>query len=101
MLASRLLQLFFALAFVSVTCFATYKITLPLLIKIVDLSIKSARFRMGISFFLAVMFCAIGALQLSDYIEDMGLSLSRFFPLSFLIAGIFVFLGLRKNPLTK
>jgi hypothetical protein len=96
-----MLQLFLALIFVALVCVITYKITLPLIIKIVNLSIESTRFRMGLSFLLAAMFFAIGALQLSDFIEESNPGLSRFFPLSFLITGIWLFLGLRKHPLAK
>jgi len=101
MIASHLLQLFFAFAFVILGCIFTYKMTLALALKIIDLCFDSTLFRMGVIFFLAVVFCVVGALQLKDFIEKTDSGLSRFFPLSFFVSGIFLLLGFRKYTLTK
>ena len=101
MLAGSLFQLFFAIAFVVIVCFISYKMTISLALKVFDLILESSRFRMGICFFLAVIFFAVGVVQLNDFMEGLGLSLSQFFPLSFLITGIFVFLGSKKQSPTK
>lgn len=98
---SGFLQLIFALAFLALACIFTYKITLPLCLKIIELCIDSPRFRMGISIFLALAFCAVGILQLKDFLEEPDLGLAIFFPLSFFVMGIFLFLGLHKQNLNK
>lgn len=95
------LQLIFALAFLALACILTYKITLPLGLKIIDLCFDSEHFRIGVSILLAMVFCAIGVLQLKDFLEEPDSDLSRFFLLSFFVSGIFLFLGFRKRDLTK
>lgn len=91
-----LLQLIFAIAFIALACVFTYKATLPLCLKIIDLCFVSFYFRMGICIFLALAFFAVGILQLRDFFKEPNPGLALFFPLSFLVTGIFLFLGLRK-----
>ena len=86
------LQLILAIAFVVLVCFFTYKVMLPICLKIIDLCFESTVFRMGICIFLVFVFCAVGILQLIDFLEETDHGLSWFFPLSFLSSGIFVFL---------
>ncbi len=87
-----LLQLIFAIPFVALVCFVTYKVTLPICLKIIDFGFESAHFRTGICIFLALAFCAVGILQLRHFIEEVEHGLSWFFPLSFLSSGFFLFL---------
>ncbi len=94
MLDNPLLQLLCACIFLVLVCTITYKMTLPVGLKIIELCLESSRFRAGVSFFLALIFGAVGILQLIDFMEETGPDLSRFFPLSFLITAIFLFLGL-------
>lgn len=101
MVVSPLLQLLFALVTIVAACMIVYKLSLPLALKIMNLSMESARFRKGICFFLAFLFCAMGVLQLIDFMEETSPGLSRFFPLFFLNAGIMVYLGSVKQRLTK
>lgn len=89
---SGLLQLIVAIAFIVLVCFVTYKLTLPICLKIIDLCFESTNFRLGICTFLALAFCAVGILQLQDFIEEIEHGLTWFFPLSFLSSGIFLFL---------
>lgn len=86
------LQLVVAIAFVALVCILTYKIILPLCLKIIDLCFKSTVFRTGVCILLALAFCAVGILQLKDFIQESEYGLSWFFPLSFLVSGIFLFL---------
>jgi hypothetical protein len=88
-----LLQLLFGLGFLAGVCFLTYKITLPIGLKMIDLCCKSARFRIGICIFLAAVFCAVGLVQLNDFFEETGSDLARFFPLSFFASSIFLVLA--------
>lgn len=101
MAINPLLQLFFALATIVAACIIVYKLSLPLALKIMNLSMESARFRKGICFFLAFLFCAVGVLQLIDFMEEASPGLSRFFPLFFLNAAILMYLGSVKQLLTK
>lgn len=96
-----LLKLIFIIGFIVFVCMITYKLTLPLGLKIIDLSFESPVFRVSACFFLAVFFFVGGIMQLQDFMEGSNLSLSRFFPLSFLVMVICVFLGLRKQNFTK
>lgn len=100
-MTAGLLQLFFAFAFLALACIFTYKITLPLGLKIIDLCFDSTHFRLGMSIFLAVVFCAVGILQFKDFIEETDPGMSRFFPLSFFVSGIFLFLGFQMQKFTK
>jgi hypothetical protein len=96
-----LLQLLFALAFIAFVCFVTYKITLPICLKIIDLCFESPRFRLGVLIFFAVAFAVLGIWQLKDFLEGVLPNLSRFFPLYFLISVIFVYLIYRNQKLSK
>jgi hypothetical protein len=87
-----LLQLILAIAFVVLVCFFTYKATLPIGLKIIDFCIESNIFRTGICILLALVFCAVGILQLIDFVVEVEPGISWFFPLSFLSSGIFLFL---------
>lgn len=93
-----LFQFFIALVFVILVCIFHIKITLPMGLKIFDLTLKSKLFRVGICIFFAVAFSALGVMQLTDFIEKPTL---RCFPFSFLNTGIFLFLGLHKRNFTK
>jgi hypothetical protein len=86
------LQLILAITFVVLACFLTYKITLPICLKIIDLCFESKVFRIGICIFLAGLFCAVGIVQLKDFANETGHGLHSFFPLSFSSSGIFLFL---------
>lgn len=81
-----------AITFIVLICFIAYKIILPVCLKIIDLCFESHTFRIGIGIFLALAFCAIGALQLKDFVEKPEPGMSSFFPLSFLTSGIFLIL---------
>lgn len=94
---SGLFQLILAITFVVLACAVIYKITLPMCLKIIDLCLESTKFRRGICIFLALVFCVIGMMQLKDFVEDTDHGLSRFFPLSFLSSGIFLFLAFWKR----
>lgn len=87
-----LLQLILAIAFVALACFIIYKVTLPIILKIIDLGFESTIFRLGICIFLALAFCAFGILLLKDFIEETEHGMSWFFPLYFLTSGFFLFL---------
>lgn len=87
-----LLQLLLAIGFVVLACFFTYKLMLPICLKIIDLGFESHIFRRGICIVLALAFCAIGIVQLKDFFEEIEPGLSRFFPFSFLSSGLFLFL---------
>ena len=92
MIDNRLLQLLLGFAFIGLACFLTYKMTLHLALKIIDLCFAHPLFNIGVTFFFAVVFCAIGIFQLKVFIEE-GSNLSRFFPLSFISSAICLFLG--------
>lgn len=98
---SRLLHFLGALAFIAMMSFSTYKIILPLGLKIINLCLKSHRFSAGISFFLAICFCVSGIFQFNDFITEADLSLSHFFPLSFISSGLLLFVGFRNYKLIK
>ena len=87
-----LLQLILAIGFVASACVFTYKVMLPICLKIIDLGFESHIFRRGVCIVLALAFCAVGILQLKDFSEEIESGLSRFFPFSFLSSGIFLFL---------
>lgn len=89
---SGLLQLILALAFVALACLLTYKITVPICLKIFDLGLRSTIFRKGICITLALFFGAVGILMLKDFIEETEHGLTRYFPLLFLTSGFFLFL---------
>ena len=89
---SGLLQLILAIAFVALVCFFTYRVMLPICLKIFDLCSESTAFRRGTCILLALIFCAVGILQLIDFLEETDPGLAWFFPLSFLSSGIFIFL---------
>ena len=91
-MVAGLLQLILAIAFVALVCFITYKATLPILLKIIDLSFESVIFRLGTWIFLALAFCATGIMMLKDFIGETEYGLSWLFPFYFLISGFFVFL---------
>ena len=91
----QLFQLIFAVAFIVLMCWICYKITLPLILKIITLSFDSPRFRRGTCVFLGVSFFCVGVMSLSDFVKGTGPSLSVFFPLFFLTTGIFLFLFLK------
>ncbi|KTC74849.1 hypothetical protein Lbir_0639 [Legionella birminghamensis] len=93
------LQTLFAIGFISLLCFVTYKITLFLCFNIIDLCFASSLFRRGMCLFLALFFCVVGGLQLHDFIQESKPDLSRFFPLSFFVSGIFLILTFRKQRL--
>ena len=98
-MTAALLQLFFAFGFIILVCVFTYKMTLPLCLKVIDLCFDSAHFRIGICLFLAMAFCAVGMLQLRDFVKETGPDLSRYFPLYFFVSGFFLLIGLRKQNL--
>jgi hypothetical protein len=87
-----ILQLTLGIGFVVMVCFLAYKVVLPACLKIIDICFKSNLFRLGVCIFLALIFCGFGVLQLKDYREEIEHGMSRFFPLSFLASGIFLFL---------
>lgn len=91
------LQLFLGIAFLVLVCFIAYKIILPICLKIIDLCFESNIFRFGVCIFLALVFCAIGILQLKDFIQETEPEMSKFFPLSFLASGIFLILTFWKR----
>lgn len=99
-MSAILLQLLFAIGFISLLCFVTYKITLYLSFKIIDLCYASSLFRRAMCAFLALIFLVVGGLQLHDFIQKSMIALSQFFPLSFLVAGIFLMLAFRKQRMT-
>lgn len=94
---STMLQLILGIGFVVLACFLTYKITVPICVKIIDLCFVSPIFRRGTSIFLAVIFGAVGILLLEDFTQEIKQDLSCFFPLSFLLSGIFLFLTFWKR----
>jgi len=98
-MSTVLLQLLFAIGFIGLLCFVTYKITLYLGLKIIDLCFASSLFRKGLSAFLALIFGVTGGWQLHDFIQEPKPDLSRFFPLSFFVSGVFVILAFRKQRL--
>ncbi len=85
-------QLILAIAFVGLVSFFTYKVTLLTCLKSIELCFESTIFRRGICILLALIFCAVGILQLRDFVKESEQGLSRLFPLSFLSSGIFLFL---------
>ena len=97
----NLFQLFFAIAFVVLVCVFMNKVILPLALKVFNLSFKSPVFRIIICCFLALFFVVGGIIQLNDFMKESNPGLARFFPLSFLVSGIFVFLGSQKHNFTK
>jgi hypothetical protein len=95
-----ILQLALAIAFVVLVCVVTYKAVLAVCLKIIDLCFESTIFRFGICILLASVFCVMGILQLKDFVEETEHGMSRFFPLSFLASGIFLFLIFWKRKKT-
>ncbi len=94
---NKFLLICLALGFLGLVSFITYKITLPLGLKIIDLCFDSPVFCSRIFFCFAITFFIVGILQFKDYFELSSSSLSLFFPLSFFLSGIFVYLGLLKR----
>jgi len=98
----NLIQLFLAIALIILACIATYKITVPLCLKIIDLCFDSNHFRVGICIFMAIAFCTAGLFQLKDFVTSTEFDLSWFFPLSLFVSGIFLVLGfLKMKPQIK
>lgn len=101
---SIVLKLFFAVVFVIFVCIFAYKITYLLCSKIIDLCFNSVYSSVFLCALLALFFCTVGVMQLKDFIQETHFDLSAFFPLSFLVAGICLYLGyriIRKKRLTK
>ncbi len=95
-----ILHMLFAMSFVVAVCYFSYKFLAFLIDKIdekLDLNhlfFDSKPFQIGINAFFAFCFLAGGILQFKDYREGKFLNLSTFFPLSFVIFGIFLFFAL-------
>ena len=98
---SILVQLSLAISFVILVCVATYKLTLPLALKIIDLCKISPFFRKGACIFFAIVFFITGLFQLKDFLKEIDSDLTQFFPLTLLAAGIFLFLGLQNQKRVK
>ncbi len=94
---TAILQLILACGFIIGVCFGTYKLVLPICLKIIDLCFESYLFRMAVSIFLALAFCAVGIMQLIDFTKEIEHGLSCFFPLSFLVSAFFLFMTLKKQ----
>ncbi|MDR3503660.1 MAG: hypothetical protein P4L79_13870 [Legionella sp.] len=95
------LQLILALTFIAVLCFATYKVTVLLGAKLIDLTFKSINFCRGVCVFLALCFFLVGVLSYQDFITQTGPDLSRFFPLFCVCGGFFLFLSLRVRQMSS
>ncbi len=91
---SSFLKISLIIAYVALACYLTYKITITLMDKVIDLCFDSPKFRIGLCLILSLAFCALGLLQLTDYLKGTGPSLALFFPLSFSLSGILLFLGI-------
>jgi len=91
-MTNAIFQIIFAIAFIFLACFITYKVTAYLAFKIIDLIFESKRFRRATCIVLALLFAAVGAMQLSDFLDKTPRPLARFFPLSFFCAALFLVL---------
>lgn len=96
-MVNKFLLICLALGFLALVSIITYKLTLPLGLKLIDLCFDSPVFCSRLFFCFAIAFFIVGVFQLKDYFELSSSSLSLFFPLSFFISGIFVYLGLLKR----
>lgn len=94
---NKILLICLALGFLAVVSIITYKITLPLGLKVIDLCFDSPHFSSRLFFCFAIVFFIFGIFQLKDYFGISSSSLSLFFPLSFSMSGIFIYLGLLKR----
>jgi hypothetical protein len=89
-----IIQLTLALIFIVIMCFSTYKVTVFLGTKMIDLMFKSINFSRGIGIFFALCFFLVGTISYQDFIAQTGPDLSKGFPLFFLCGGLFLFLSL-------
>ena len=85
------LQFLLALTSIVIVGLLTYKITLFLGYKIIDVYSQPCWARKIISLLIGLFFGMMGAIQLEDFMLEDHLSLSAAFPLTFLVAGFFLF----------
>jgi hypothetical protein len=96
-----LVKFFFIVSFLAIIGIITYKVILPIGLKIIDFTFDSLCFRFAISIFLAIFFFVGGIMQLRAFLGELSINLSLFFPLSFFLTGICLYLGLQAKNCVK
>ena len=100
-MAGKILLIIIALAYILLMCFITYKVTVKLSMKLIDLCFDSPRFRSVSMITFMIIFFLVGLFQLHDFLTENNTGLAQFFPLSFIALGLAMFLFLRNQTRSR